>query len=132
MMDYLMHFAPLIIIFTGAFISFLIVVYYAVKTFATTQGLLAVEAEAAKMITITNEPRNEYTVVFKNGNIYKFGGVDIEILEDDDGNFGGFEVVHDESKDGVELSDEHKMKYNQQLRYVDDSEILYINQVTHY
>lgn len=131
-MDYFMQFAPLIIIGGGASIAFFIVVFYVVKTFARMEGLYEAKTEIESAKVITNEPYNQYSIVFKNGQLYKFSGVDIEILEDDNGNFDGFEVVHDGSKEGIERSDEHKMKFNQYLRYVDDSEILYINQVIKY
>lgn len=118
---------PMIIVAVGAFISFLIVMYYVVKEFA----IVSAKYEIAKNKVVEYVPYKTYTIHFRNGTTYKFGGVNLIIKydEEDPNEVISFKYGYDEDVD--ELSEtEYLTKYSQQLRFIDYSEILYIEQRT--
>jgi len=127
-----MEYTPIMIIGTGAFIAFLIVTYYATKKIAEVQGYNAGVAKRPAVSDILDEPYHSYEVVFKNGEVYKFGGVKLKVKLDGGGRIVNYRTII-ESSDNETLNDvEFGAKYNQSLRYVDYSEILYIKQSIQY
>jgi len=134
-MEFFMQINPLIIISVGAFIAFLVVMYYVVKMQAKVMGLYEAKAERlANLKPVTDrDPYFKYEFVFKNGNTYNFSGVELDIeLDDETGEVIDFNTKHNDPSND-ELDDvQLQQKYNQSLRYVNFSEILYINQVIQY
>lgn len=125
------QYIPLIIISTGGLIAFLIVVYYATKEFARVAALHEIAKDKIDE-DVEYQMYKAYTIHFRNGSTYKFGGVNLIVTrdEDDPNTVTSFEYGYDEDID--EMSDtEYRQKYSQQLRFIDYSEILFIEQKVH-
>lgn len=122
-----MNYEPLAIIGAGAFISVLIITYYSVKLLAKNQGL-----NEARKITIDERPpvavppQRSYTVTFKNGTEYKFGGVKMEVVTDeyDDNIIESLNFVPEGYEDLPE--DEYEAMYDRSQLFIDKTEILTI------
>lgn len=120
------------IIGAGLFITGLIVVYYVVKAKAHEQGWRSGYTEGKSKQEILTKPVYYYEIMFENGISYKFSGVKLDIEEDDEGNVTRFKTSIDDN-DADELSDDDfNSKYNQCMRYIDYSQIMYINQTIQY